>query len=158
MGPTVQREGMVSPTPALVCWISRTFCSILDTTCQVTDKRMPSGRENEGHNETWRLVHTVDGCLTISWQIPQGLHLTERTHLSPFLLFRTGAHHGAEAGPKLAEIFWALSPKHAELQARASTPDLEKYFLVNIVMGEGDLSPQLVNRTKYQKQTPQQGL
>lgn len=62
---------MVSPTPALDYWMSRTFCSVLDTTCQVTDKSMPSGREEEGQDETWRRVHKADRRLTVSRQIPQ---------------------------------------------------------------------------------------
>lgn len=68
---------MVSPTPALDYWISRTFCFSPDTTGKVTDKSMPPGREDEDQDETWRLAHTADRHLAVSWQTPQGLHITE---------------------------------------------------------------------------------
>ena len=73
---------------------------------------------------------------------PTGLHFTEWT-LSPFLLFRTGAHHVAEAGPKLAQVLWPLSPTHAGLQVCAAIPDLERVFLASMIRG-GGLSSQLV--------------
>lgn len=82
----------------------------------------------------------------------------EWTHLSPFLLFRTGAPHVAEAGPTLAQVLWPLSPKRAGLQACATIPDLERVCLVSIVIREGGSSSQLVVRVKPQMQAPQQRL
>lgn len=69
MGPTVQREVMVSHTPALDCWISRTFCSILDTTSQVTDRRYTI-REGGRGSRTNRII--LEAC-PHSIQEPHGL-------------------------------------------------------------------------------------
>lgn len=80
MGPTVQREVMVSHTPALDCWISRTFCSILDTTSQVTDRSTPSGKEGEDQEQTglyWRLVHTLYRSHTVSDRSQEDFSLIE---------------------------------------------------------------------------------
>lgn len=134
MGPTAQREVTVSPTPALDYWVSRTFCSILGTTWQATDKSLPSGREDEGQDEHGALSTQQIGAS----------HSHGRSNRSPFLLYRTGAHHVAEAGPRLAELLWPLFPKCAGLQASATTPDLERVFLVSTVIREGGLSSQLV--------------
>lgn len=109
---------MVSNTPALDYWISRTFCSILDTTCQVTDKSMPSGREDEGQDETRRLAHAADRRLMVSWQTPEGLPRMDTSFSLPAFQDRGSScsrgwpHTGTGALASVSQTCWITGMCH----------------------------------------------